>query len=171
MKTTEQILARIKEVEPEDWFGCFERIDLAARLPYEAAKTTEYVSAEATAEKWAEMQAGLLSPLDTVKDYLPFAWDKANNCRGLSAGRSISHLRAWLWLAGYGKLVDEHFCEYNRYGKKLLVVASLLCGFDWKQHDNGDWVNDEGGTPLSKSSLEREIDSATQIASAAVREE
>ena len=31
---------------------------------------------------------------------MTFAWDKANNERNLSAGRSINHFEVWLWLLG-----------------------------------------------------------------------
>lgn len=78
-----------------------------------------------------------------ILDYLPFAWEKANGCRGLSAGRSISHISAWLWLLGHDDLAEE-IEDYSMYGKPQLVKVSEMFGFDWRAHDNNSWVNNEG---------------------------
>lgn len=159
MKTAAEIIARMQVEEPRDWMGTI-RSDLVDYLEFEDAKP--YLKPEATAEMWAQREAK--PPMDRVRDYLSFAWDKANDCRGLSAGRSLDHLRAWLFVAGYGDLVDAHFADYERYGKFQLVIASELAGFDWRAADNGEWVNDEGGRSLSAAAIQEQADQAKQIA-------
>lgn len=66
--------------------------------------------------------------------YMPFAWDKANNGRGFSASRSMSHYQAWIWLAG-----DDigDLSEYDSYGKDNLVKICKHYGWDHSQWDNG----------------------------------
>ena len=36
--------------------------------------------------------------ISKIKEYLPFTWEKANNCRGLSAMRSMQHFRNWFYM-------------------------------------------------------------------------
>ena len=141
MRTDEEILARITEIESEDVFG-FERSDLMEYLSFEAAKG--FLRKEVRQEEWDEVHPVLSkeSVMKQIIDYLPFAWDKANNCRGLSAARSLHHLRAWLWLLGEDNLSKSMF-PYTRYGKKQLVLVSEFVGFTWQSEDSGCWKNDE----------------------------
>jgi hypothetical protein len=126
----------------------FQGSDLLPYMDYEDAKP--FLKEGVTAEQLIEARDSLGNPLKEALDYLPFAWEKANDCRGLSAGRSVDHLKAWLWLAGYD--VDDDFDRrYQFYGKPCLVTASELLGFDWRSHDNWKWVNDEFHAGLSKT--------------------
>lgn len=161
--TPEQIVARIEAVKEDDFFGA-QVSDLLGRLPYELAKP--YLKHGVTVQEFEAAVDLLTGPLAACKDYLPFAWDKANNCRGLSAGRSLHHMSAWLFLAGYGALVDEHFQDYSHYGKKQLVMASLLCDFDWTEHDDKKWRNDEVGKPLSDLARGDQVRDAYRIVAA-----
>ena len=111
-KTPQEIAAHIAAIADSDWMGTT-RSDLIDYLPFDLAK--EHLKPEATQDMWDERE--IKSPLDAAKDYLEFAWGKANDCRGLSAGRSLDHLKAWLWLAGFEQIVKEHFAHYDRYGK------------------------------------------------------
>lgn len=140
-RTEQEIIARIRKVSKYDIFGIG---DLLNWLSFDAAK--EFMVDDVTPERFAEVAARRKQPLDAVRDYLDFAWDKANNCRGLSAMRSMNHLAAWLWLAGFDELADS-FEKYELYGKPHLVTASELVGFDWRAVDSGEWVNseDDGG--------------------------
>jgi hypothetical protein len=167
VKTEAEILARIEAVKKDDWLGTM-LSDLVHYLPYNAAKP--FLKEGITEEQWAKSISDVLPPIEAIKDYLPFAWDKANNQRGISAGRSIDHIRTWLWLAGYGTLVDTEFKEYEYYGKRLLVIASIISGFDWKEHDDGDWSNGDDDSLLSIEERLGEVEEATRIARKAMGE-
>ncbi len=160
MKTHQEILARIEEVADHDWMGT-QTNDLIVHLPFALAK--QYLKDDATEDAWNRMDKPM-APMDAIKDYLPFAWDKANNCRGLSAGRSLEHIMTWLWLEGYDKLVAEHFKTYDMYGKLQLVIASSLVNFDWAAHDNKRWANDEDGPGIDEGTREERVFYAQAIA-------
>lgn len=139
MRTDQEILARIEEVESDDWLG-FEQGDLIAALSFEAAKP--FLKPEAEASEWKPAS----DPLEDLREYMAFAWDKANNNRGISAGRSLSHIRAWLWLAGEDEFLSRvDLMEYSHYGKPQLRAICEHLGIDWTQHDDGRWTNDERG--------------------------
>jgi hypothetical protein len=163
-RTPEEIKARVASLKEADFFG-FETGDLIEYLPFEDAKQYLRPDADITPQQWDGAER--LSPLERAKEYLGFAWEKANDNRGISAARSISHMRAWLWLAGYSPEWLKHFDDYEFYGKKLLVVVSLLCDFDWRAHDDGRWVNNEGDSGISKSRVDEEAADAERIAKAA----
>lgn len=141
-RTQDEIVARIRGVEPRDIFG-FERGDLLEYLDWEHAK--EFLNLDARAE---DFKITDVEPAAKIERYLPFAWDKANNCRGISANRSMCHMAAWLWLDGHDRMADEVH-DYNFYGKPHLVRISELYGVDWKELDDGEWVNNESDDPLS----------------------
>lgn len=75
-------------------------------------------------------------------EYMPFAWEKANNCRGLSAGRSLAHYTAWLWLDGDNEIWPT-LEDYEYYGKDKLVEICNYLGIDSKQWDDGIRKNSE----------------------------
>lgn len=162
LKTPQEIKDRIEFVAQDDWMGT-QRSDLIDYLPFADAK--EFLKPEVTEEKWAARP--IKSPMEEIAAYLPFAWGKANDCRGLSAGRSLDHIKAWLWLSGYGVIVDRHFQSYTHYGKFQLVIASAICGFDFAAVDDGRWVSDEDGPSLPGVAREKLIAEALQIAKAA----
>jgi hypothetical protein len=146
MRTQDEIVARIKKLAPSDPFG-FESSALLSVLDFDHAK--EFLRQECTADDW---KPGEKLASQEILAYLGFAWEKANNCRGLSAHRSMSHMRAWLWLDGHTEHADSLFNHYQYYGKPCLVMISEMYGFDWKSHDNARWVNDEVSDPLSPAS-------------------
>lgn len=146
-RSIEEILVRIKAVEADDWMGT-QRSDLLGYLPFEAAKP--FLKPEATAEDWT---VTTIDPISKIVDYLPFAWGKASDCRGLSAGRSLDHMKAWLWLAGLDVLLP-HLDHYTHYGKAQLVMCSALVGFDWRPHDVGGWVTREYGAEMPRDQVE-----------------
>lgn len=166
MKTAKEIKARINAVAMNDWMGT-QRSDLLHYLPFEDAQ--EFLKSGTTKEEWDARE--LTTPMQEATAYIPFAWDKANNYRGLSAGRSLDHLKSWLWLAGYGDLVDARFDNYNYYGKSQLVMASVICGVDWKTLDNGAWVTSEGADPLSAAEIAEMALQAETLGKAALAEQ
>ena len=145
-RTPEQIIARIESLKDADMFG-FLTGDLIVCLPFESAKP--YLVETATADTWV---VNSKTPKEDILEYLPFAWTKANDCRGISAMRSMGHMSAWLWLDGQEELA-ERVNEYDYYGKPHLVAISELYGFDWQAHDSGDWVQNEGDTPKSANEV------------------
>lgn len=153
MKTQEQILKRISELEANnDMFG-FQRSDLIGFLTFENAK--KFLKDEVTADKWVTKT----DPKKEISDYLPFAWGKANNRRGISAGRSVEHMKAWLWLMEH-PLAETLDDDYEFYGKNCLVTVSRIVGFDYSQHDDGSWANDEGSDGLSETERKEKVRSA-----------
>ena len=139
-RTQEEILKRINEISKDDFFG-FQTGDLIYFLSFDNAK--KWLKKDVTAEKWEQYT----DPVERIKDYMPFAWDKANNCRGLSAGRSIEHMKAWLWLDGKNELADKMESLYEYYGKPCLRAICIEYEIDWKALDNNEWVNSEYDNP------------------------
>ena len=138
MRTAKEILQRIEEVKNRDFFG-FELSDLLARLSFDEAKPL--LNPGATKDDWPEpLPRDRESILKEMFDYMPFAWGKAKNCRGISASRSMSHYNAWAWLAGddLGDLLN-----YQYYGKDNLVKICEYYGWDYSEWDDGVRVNSE----------------------------
>lgn len=139
MRTDQEILKRIEEVKDRDWLGT-QRSDLLIRLPFETAKP--FLKDNATSETWTQQGRDHQTIKDEMLQYMPFAWDKANNNRGISAGRSLDHMSAWLWLLGYDKAADQ-ILEYDLYGKPWLRAICEAFEWDWRQWDDGRWTNNE----------------------------
>lgn len=129
-----------------------ERSRLLESLPFEDAQ--KFLKAgTSTAEKWeVERTKNRASVIGQIRGYLNFAWEKANQCRGLSAQRSLSHFKGLLWLLG--PECDElrewigspH--HYQWYGKPALVQISELVGLSWRHPegpDNDEWRDSEDG--------------------------
>ena len=138
MRTDQEILDRIEVVNlaGRDWLRT-ERTDLISRLPHEAAK--RFLKPEfAAPDEWVQSPRDRESLIAEMAEYMPFAWDKANNGRGISAGRSLSHFSAWIWLAGddLGDLNDYEF-----YGKDNLARICAHYGWDSRQWDDGERHN------------------------------
>ncbi len=141
-RTQEQILNRIKEIEKNDFFG-FQTSDLVQFLTFENAKP--FLADFVAKGEWEQQT----DPVKIIKDYMPFAWDKANNCRGLSAGRSVEHMKAWMWLDGKEELVKKMDDLYQYYGKPCLHAVCVEYGIDWESLDNNEWVNNEEDAPIT----------------------
>ena len=136
MRTDAEIIARMKEIEPRDQLG-FERSELLIRLPLEAAKP--FLKPDAAEETWPQARRDRESLVSEMLSYMPFAWEKANGKRGISASRSMSHFAAWTWLAGddLGDLTG-----YEHYGKDNLVRICRHYGWDSSQWDDGIRANE-----------------------------
>ncbi len=139
-RTDDEIVARIAALQPVsagDVLG-IEKADLLCYLPFEAV---DWGLAHDRSPEAVKTQ---------IREYLTFAWDKANHCRGLSAMRSLSHMRAWLWMLGdkIFAVFAPHLDDYDCYGKHQLVAISEFVGFNWRAQDNGHWCNEENGPHL-----------------------
>jgi len=137
MRTQEEIVKRFGERKKNDMFG-FEISEYIKYLDYEHAKP---FLKDGTKEK--DWEPEKVTPAEKIKDYMKFAWEKANGCRGISAGRSLSHMVAWLWLDGQDKFLKEwhNLEDYEYYGKPQLIAICKLYGIDWKQYDDGVRTN------------------------------
>lgn len=134
-RTDAEIINRIDVVTDRDFFG-FEVTDLVFCLEYEKAK--QFLSDCILQKDWEVVSREPADVVSRMHDYMPFAWDKANNCRGISAGRSLAHYSVWVWLAGddLGDLLDYEF-----YGKDKLVLICNHYGWDSSEWDDGIRTN------------------------------
>ena len=137
MRTQEEIVKRIHERRGGDLLG-FEVNIYLHYLDYEHAKP--FLKKGVESKDWEQEKE---TPAEKIKGYMDFAWDKANNCRGISAGRSLQHMVAWLWLDGQDKFLKEwnDLRNYEYYGKPQLIAICELYGIDWKQYDDGVRTN------------------------------
>ena len=134
-RTDDEIISRINVVADRDFFG-FEVSDLVVRLEYEKAK--QFIPTDVIQKDWEVVSREPADVISMMRNYMSFAWEKANDCRGLSAGRSLSHYSAWIWLAGddLGDLL-----EYEFYGKDKLVLICNHYGWDSSEWDDGVRTN------------------------------
>ena len=133
MRTKEEIIKRIEERRSVDFFS-FEWPYYLNLLTYEEAKP--FLDPDCDGKDWE------VKTLDEIKqdaiEYMPFAWEKANNCRGISAWRSISHYIAWLWLLGED---FDDIGDYEFYGKPQLIRICEYLGLDHTEWDDDIRVN------------------------------
>jgi len=135
MRTTDEIIARIESRQLEDPLG-FEWPFYVQALPYDRAKAfLAPFGDDGKIVTDAEVRAQCI-------EYMPFAWEKANNFRGISASRSISHYQAWLWLLGED-WADSLHDSYEFYGKPQLVRICEYLKLDPNQWDDGIRSNEE----------------------------
>lgn len=148
LPTSAQIKDRFEARKGNDPFA-FEIGEYLPYMNYEDAKG--FLKEGATKESWDTDRASYVHTryalLRRMLEYMEFAWEKANNCRGISANRSILHYIAWTWLAGdaefsgeIDRMMDE---EYRFYGKDILVRICEFYGWDCKKWDDGRRVNSE----------------------------
>lgn len=137
MRTQQEILERIKGLN--DVLG-FQECDLISYLTFENARP--FLKDGTTEKEWAPEELTREGILKRMLEYMPFAWEKANGFRGLSAGRSMAHYTAWVWLLGdeevFGDLED-----YEYYGKDNLVRICEHYGWNPDQWDDGVRRNSE----------------------------
>jgi hypothetical protein len=116
MRTQDEISKHMKEIENDDFCG-FQRQVLGQYLDIEHAK--EHF--KAIKDEWN--QTPLENALDDMKEYMEFAWRKVEDHRGLSAGRSVEKMEAWLWLLeDFETLNAVKETSYENYGTPKLAV-------------------------------------------------
>lgn len=124
-RTQDEIVARITEVDDDDWMG-FRREVLIANLDFEHAKP--YLKDGVTEAEWNP------DPDIAAKaaDYLGFAIGKIQDHRGISASRSVDKLREYAWLLGRDDVVSAMDAEdYAQYGAPKVKAFALGMGFEW----------------------------------------
>ena len=126
MKTVEQVKEKLKEGFKTDPFG-FGSSDLIHTLPFEDAKeylVEEFLSKEGAKEEWENNRITTDEHvLMRIRGYIPFAQEKIDDERGLSADRSCQHFIAWFWLIDEEfskKLEDLYNYHYAPYGQPVL---------------------------------------------------
>ncbi len=132
-----------QENEGNDFFFV-KRLELLKFLKFEFIK--QFLNDEGVKKGVEDFDKDILEVTEEniknqIISYLPFAWEKANDEKGLSANRSIDHFKALLWLLNDGSLEKMESIEYEHYGKEKLIFISELVGFDWKSVDNGVRIN------------------------------
>lgn len=126
-RTQQEIVERIEALSAEDLFG-FQKGDLIDHLDFEHAKP--YLKDTVTIERWYLYRTNVLPPLGAARDYMEFAFEKCVGHRGNSAGRSIEHFKAWIWLAGDDEtlaFLDDH-SHYTNYGAPMLAKLAKVLG-------------------------------------------
>lgn len=147
MRTESEILDRIDVIADDDWLGT-RRNELIPRLSFDKAKS--FLKDSVTENEWLPRPRDHEQIKKEMLEYMPFAWEKANNCRGISAARSIDHYKEWLWLLGDCEIDLD---SYELYGKPQLKRICAKYGWDWRQWHNGLSGNNEGGQ--TEDNLER----------------
>lgn len=135
MRTVSEIKDKIKEGFTKDFFG-FGVSDILKALPFEDAKEflkEEFINKESAGEEWESMRIKTDEDVkEKMLDYLPFAWEKAEGERGLSADRSIRHFAAWAWLIDnefYEEIEHMYDTNYAMYGKPILTFIGEKLGY------------------------------------------
>ena len=142
MKTQDEIVDRFHARKANDLFG-FEVCEYVRALDYEHAKPL--LEPDVQPEDWKPDLLDDEAVRKTIRDYAAFAWDKANNRRGISVNRSIMHYVAWIWLIDeeFAAQIDRQFDEsYAYYGKDILVAICERFDVDWRKLDDGTRVNE-----------------------------
>ena len=130
-RTDDDIIARITEIQSsgQDFFGA-QHTDLLIALSFEQA--VPFLSDDAVARGPADWQEKYSkTPEEDIRDYLPFAIGKAQNHRGLSAGRSVDHMHAMVWLMGDEAYNSVDWDDYTQYGLPILKKCAELVGYEW----------------------------------------
>lgn len=122
-RTTGEILAKMNSLESGsgDPFG-FVRSDLLAFLDYTSAQ--RYLKAEVNEAAWKPSSRAEEGIVKTITDYLTFAFEKADDERGLSAARSLYHFSAWLWMLGEADAADALMEKSEYYGQNVLAAIA-----------------------------------------------
>ena len=134
-RTDEEIIERIKLLGPSDAFG-WETNDLGGYISFFAAERGGLLreltpeERERAISEWKTFPRDELSIIGEIREYMPFAWEKARNKRGLSATRSIGHFRQWLWMIGNDELLAfaQNTGNYGDYGEPILRAISERYG-------------------------------------------
>lgn len=139
MPTQAEIVERFSTRRDGDMLGD----EVGMYLPYLEFEHIKQFLEGVTKADWDRDRESLTreAVLKTMEEYMEFGWDKANNCRGLSANRTISHYIAWTWLAGdraFSEQIEREYDEnYRFYGKDILVMICKFYGWDPAKWDDG----------------------------------
>src|SRR5258708_17431040 len=90
-------------------------------------EAAEVRAKDITAEAWAETTKLRTREaiLAEMTEYMAFAWGKVENHRSISASRSVTKFKAWVWLLGDPDLT----ADYPQYGAPILREVCERFGF------------------------------------------
>lgn len=122
VRTQDEIVKRVANLAGKDAFG-WSRELLITFLDFEHARP--FLVESATEDQWGSPSS---DPRHELIEYLEFAWEKAHDARGISAGRSVDKIEQWLWLAGEDEVLARFMAaSYSPYGiPRLRVVTEAL---------------------------------------------
>lgn len=134
MRTIDEIIIRCQE--SDDFFG-FDQEVLLPFLPAEKAKP--FLREDADLSQWKQHSLEAEVVIDQMREYMEFAWEKVQDHRGLSAGRSISKMQAWLWLLEDDETFDfaQKSSNYPQYGAPILWRICKRYGIAIPEGDDG----------------------------------
>lgn len=141
MRTFEDIVARIKNRSSIFGFDAEAIIDF---LPFEQAK--QFLKEGVKEEDWKTLPLTREAVIDKMREYMDFAWEKVEDHRGLSAGRSVEKMEVWLWLLGDDELLKQlEDTDYTNYGAPKLMFICQKFGFPFP--DTQEVKNMANGLP------------------------
>lgn len=146
MRTQDEILKEIKSRTDASIFG-FDTEVLVFFLDVELA--APFFGDPLLAEDWV-VQTEEKALADSLA-YLGFAIGKAENHRGISAGRSVDKLRAWAWVLNRDDVVtamDE--ADYTNYGAPKLRAFAYTMGEEYKSLWEKEVGEDSGVAQMAK---------------------
>lgn len=128
LRSPDAIVGHLLEHQAGDLFGFATEV-LARYLT--AAQAKPLCKPEADLSDWQAVPLTRDGVLEEMRAYMAFAWGKVLDHRGLSAGRNIDKMKAWLWLLGDDEAVAfaENSSNYPQYGAPVLLYICERYGF------------------------------------------
>jgi hypothetical protein len=125
-RSQDEIAERFRRSRDDDTLG-FRAEVLIGSLDYEHAKP--FLKSDVGPQDWTDTALTVEVVSEEANKYLGFAFGKALDHRGLSAGRSVQKLTEWAWLLGRDDVVEAmDSADYAQYGVPKLVAFAR--GFD-----------------------------------------
>ena len=128
MRTQDEIAKRAQD---SSGFLCFSPEVLVPFLDFEHAQP--FLKPEVTAAEWTPKALTRDAVLAEMREYMAeYGWPKALDHRGISAGRTVEKMTAWMWLLGDDEAVAfaEDSDNYPQYGAPVLKFICERFGFD-----------------------------------------
>ena len=133
MRTTKEIVEHYAEIKDRDLLGFQAEVFLSY---LSADEVRPFCKPDADLRTWEPEALTEEVVTDEMGDYMEFAWGKVRDHRGISAGRSVEKMEAWLWLLGRDDLLGAVAgAGYENYGAPQLKVICDALGFPVPESD------------------------------------
>lgn len=133
-RTQDEIVAKAKGIIAEEQFLDFRHEVLIDALDFEHAK--EFLKEDATEEQWNKQRT--MDVEKEAREYLIFAYGKAEDHRGISAERSVQKLEMFAWLLGRDDVVKAMTdAPYPNYGVPQLYAFAKGMGWPLPTEEQG----------------------------------